>query len=307
MSGRLGGSSVGLFRRLSVCVGLVVLVMGTGIPAQAGDARSPVRYAGLDGCVCAPWKLWVRGGRVVSLTDARVFSRGRQRAPLALSPNGRYVTYFQLGDGALVVREMATGETRTVPGVRWSRAMRAARIELSPGGRYAVLGIRRGHRILDTYSGESVPVPPGLRPWSFSPDTRFVLVVDDSFQAGIYSMSPFAEWGRVPAGGALGPGGETVAHFTARDAGIGLWDVSAGSALRPGPIAVPRGRTPTRLRWNGKGHLDLQTVTPRRLRRGGGTRYTWYRVDPESGRTERIGGFIVPGSVHNPIITGLTP
>ena len=298
---------MGLFRRVSVWVSASAVIIGASVPAEAGGTRSPVRYAGLDGCVCAPWKLWVRGGRVVSLPDARVFSRGRQRAPLALSPNGRYVTYFQRSDGALVVREMTSGEIRAVPGVRWSNTMRAARIELSPGGRYAVLGVGWGHQILDTYTGESVPVPPGLRPWSFSPDAKSVLVVDDTFQAGIYSMSPFAEWGRVPVGGALGPGGEIVAHFTARDAGIGLWNVLGAGPLRRRPIPLPGGRTPTRLRWNGAGDLDLQTVAPRRLSRGGGTRYTWYRVKPESNRTRRIGGFVVPGSVHNPIVTGLTP
>ncbi|WP_436758499.1 hypothetical protein [Streptosporangium sp. V21-05] len=292
---------------MSVCVGAVAVVMGAGVPAEAGGARPPVRYAGLDGCVCAPWKLWIRGGGVVALPDARVFSVGRRRAPLALSPNGRHVAYFQLGDGALVVLEVATGEVRAVPGVTWSNAMRAARVELSPGGRYAVLGVGGEHRILDTYSGESIPVPLGLRPWSFSPDARFVLVVDDAFQAGIYSISPFAERGRVPVGGALGPDGEVVAHFTARDAGIRLWDVPTGGIPRRDPIAVPVDRTPTRMRWNSVGHLDLQTVVPRRLRKGGGTRYTWYRVDQEWGGTERVGGFVVPGSVHNPIVTGLTP
>lgn|GEM_PF-4595200 len=298
---------MGLFRRLGVYVGAIAAVMGAGVPAEAAGARPPVRYAGLDGCVCAPWKLWVRGGKAVALRDARVFSVGEQRAPLALSPNGRYVAYFQLKGGALVVRELATGEVRAVPGVMWSRDMRTARVDLSPGGRYAVLGIGGEHQILDTYSGESVLVPPGLRPWSFSPDAKFVLVVDGMFQAVIYSMAPFAERGRVPVGGALGPGGEVVAHFTARDAGIRLWDVPTGGIPRRDPIAVPAGRTPTRMRWNGAGHLDLQTVIPRRIRKGGGARYAWYRVDQESGGTERMGGFVVPGSVHNPIVTGLTP
>ncbi len=298
---------MGLFCRLSVCVGAVAMVMGAGVPAEAGGVRPPVRYAGLDGCVCAPWKLWVRGGGVVTLPDARVFSVGRQRAPLALSPNGRYVAYFQRRGGALVVQEVATGEVRAVPGVMWSNAMRAARVDLSPGGRYVVLGIGWEYRILDTYSGESIPVPPGLRPWSFSPDAKFVLMVDDTFQAGIYSMSPFTERGHVPVGGALGPDGETVAHFTARDAGIRLWNVPTGGIPRHDPIAVPVNRTPTRMRWNGAGRLDLQTVTPRRIRKGGGTRYTWYRVDQESGGTERVSGFVVPGSVHNPIVTGLAP
>ncbi|MEU8381977.1 hypothetical protein [Streptosporangium sp. NPDC048865] len=292
---------------MSVCVGAIAAVVGTGVPAEAASASPPVRYAGLDGCVCAPWKLWVRGGGVIALPGARVFSANGQRAPLALSPNGRHVAYFRLRDGALVVREVATGEMRAVPGVTWSNAIRAARVELSPGGWYAVLSIGWKHWILDTRSGESIPVPLGLRPWSFSPDARFVLMVDDTFQAGIYSMSPFAERGHVPVGGALGPDGETVAYFTPRDAGVRLWNVPTGGIPRLDAVAVPAGRTPTRMRWNGEGRLDLQTVTPRRIRKGGGTRYIWYRIDQESGRTERLGGFVVPGSVHNPIVVGLTP
>ncbi|WP_344970957.1 hypothetical protein [Streptosporangium fragile] len=283
------------------------MTVGAGASAQAEGGESPVRYAGLDRCVCAPWKLWLRGGDVVRLGDARVFSTGKQRAPLALSPDGRHVAYFHKSTGALVVREMATGEVRRVPGLAWSRDMYAARLDLAPGGRYVVLGVGRDNRIVDVHSGRAAEVPPGLRPWSFSPDAQFVLAVDDAFRAGIYSVTPFAETGRVPVGGALSPHGTTVAHFTARDSAIGLWNVAAGRTARPKPIPLPRGQTPTRLRWSGDGRLAVQTVTPRRLRAGGGARYSWYRVDPASGRTERVSTFAVPGSVHNPIVTGLAP
>ncbi|MGC5009278.1 hypothetical protein ACLQ2R_00795 [Streptosporangium sp. DT93] len=269
--------------------------------------RSPALYAGLDGCLCAPWRLWLRGGDVVDLADARVFSSRGRRAPLALSPNGGHVAYFDLGSGALVVRKVVSGTVRAVPGVTWSSAMRATRIELSPRGRYAVLGVGEEYRILDTLSGTSLTVRPGLRPWSFSPDAEFVLAVDDAFQAVVYAMSPFAERGRAPLGGALGPEGETVAHFTESDAGIGLWSVPSGVPAASAPIAVPYGMTPTRLRWNVMGHLDLQTVVSRRARKGGGNRYGWYRIDRETGEMERIRRFVVPGSVHHPIVAGLSP
>ncbi|MEU4830746.1 hypothetical protein [Streptosporangium sp. NPDC023615] len=295
------------FRRLGVCAGVLAIAVGAPLPARGADVRSPARYAGLDGCLCAPWKLWGRGGDVVDLTDARVFSSRGRRAPLALSPNGRHVAYFHLGSGALTVRKVISGAVRAVPGVTWSSAMRATRIDLSPRGRYAVLGTGGEYRILDTRSGTGLTLRPGLRPWSFSPDAEFVLVVDDAFQAKVYSMSPFAERGRVPVGGALGPGGETVAHFTEGDAGIGLWSVPSGAPATGVPVAVPYGRTPTRLRWNVAGLLDLQTVVSRRARKGGGNRYGWYRVDRETGGTERIAGFVVPGSVHHPIVAGLSP
>ncbi|MBB2909139.1 hypothetical protein FHS43_000385 [Streptosporangium becharense] len=296
---------MGLFRYFSVCV-VAVVAVGAGTPAQADDTRSPVRYAGFAGCVCAPWKLWLRGGGVISLREARVFSTGKQRAPLALSPNGRHVAYFHRSTGALVVQEIPTGESHRVPGVEWSHDARVTRLHLAPGGRYVVLGVGRDNRIVDAHSGQAVEVPPGLRPWSFSPDARFVLMVDDGFRAGIYSMSPFAETGRVPVGGALGLDGAIVAHFTARESAIGLWDVVAGRATGA-PIPLPAGKTPARLRWSGSGHLAVQMVTPRRLRIGGGARYNWYRVDPASGRTDQVSGFTVPGSVHNPIVTGLAP
>ncbi|MFS1303994.1 hypothetical protein [Streptosporangium longisporum] len=295
------------FRRLGVCAGVLVMTMGVALQARAVDVRAPARYAGLDGCLCAPWRLWGRGDDVVDLTDARVFSSRGRRAPLALSPNGGHVTYFQLDGGALVVRKVASDAVRAVPGVIWSSAMRATRIELSPRGRYVVLSAGGEHRILDTHSGTGLTVPSGLRPWSFSPDAEFVLLVDDTFQARVYSMSPFAERGRAPLGGALGPGGETVAHFTERDAGIGLWSVASGAPLKSTPVTVPYGRTATRLRWNARGDLELQTVVSRRARKGGGSRYTWYGVDRETGGTERVGGFVVPGSVHHPIVAGLSP
>ncbi|MDP9847166.1 WD40 repeat domain-containing protein [Streptosporangium lutulentum] len=295
-----------LLRLLAVPVGVIVVV-GMGTTAEAEGREILVRYAGLGDCDCAPWKLWMRDGRVIKLPEARVFSVGGRRAPLALSPDGRYVAYFQLKDGALVIREMSTGTVRSVPGVTWSRELRTARLDLAPAGRYVVLGNGRDSQVIDAQSGMSSAVPLGLRPWSFSPDAKFVLAVDDSFRAGIYSTSPWGETGRVPVGGALSPDGRTVAHFTARDSAISLWDVATGKAITLRPIALPARKIPIRLRWDGEGRLDLQMVTPRRARGRIGVPYAWYRVDPTTGRAWRIGAFTVPSSVRHPIVTGLAP
>ncbi|MFF5210388.1 hypothetical protein [Streptosporangium sp. NPDC000396] len=279
-------------------------LLEAGASAVAG--WSPVRYAGLAGCVCAPWRLWTQDGRMVRLTDARVFSKGKQRVPLALSPDGQHVAYFLREGGALVIREMSTGKVREVPGVTWSPELRGTRIDLAPARRYVVLGSGRDNTVLDAYSGEGAAVPPGLRPWSFSPDARFMLAVDDAFKAGIYSTPALIEVGRVPTGGALSPGGTTVAHFTNGDSAISLWDVTDGVAGR-GPIALPAKKTPTRLRWDSSGNLDLQTVVPRATGNRRSAVYAWYRVDQESGRLQKAGAFTVPGSVYSPIVAGLNP
>ncbi|MER5419756.1 hypothetical protein [Streptosporangium roseum] len=292
---------------------MIAIVMGAGAPVEADveaeTTGSSVRYAGLAGCVCAPWTLWTWDGQVIKLTDARVFAAKarKRRAPLALSPDGEYVAYFRRGDRALVIRDMSTGNVRVVPGVQWSRELRATRIDLAPAGRYVVLGSGRDERVLNAQSGRSSVVPPGLRPWSFSSDAKLMLAVDDEFRAGIYSTSTLAERGRVPVGGALSPDGTIVAHFTDDGSAIGLWNVAAGKAGGGLPIALPSERIPTRLRWDGSGHLDLQMVAPPRIKKGVDTVYTWYRVDQASGLVQPVDTFTVPSSVHNPIIAGLSP
>lgn len=302
-----------LCRRPAVLAGVIAVVMGAGAPVMAdvetGTTGSSVRYAGLAGCVCAPWTLWTWDGQVIKLTDARVFAAkaGKRRAPLALSPDGEYVAYFRRGDRTLVIRDMSTGNVRVVPGVQWSRELRSTRIDLAPAGRYVVLGNGRDDRVLNARNGRSSVVPPGLRPWSFSSDAKLMLAVDDEFRAGIYSTSTLAEKGRVPVGGALSPDGTTVAHFTADESAIGLWNVAMGKAGGGLPIALPSERIPTRLRWDGAGHLDLQMVAPPRINKKIDTVYTWYRVDQVSGLVQPVDTFAVPSSVHNPIVAGLSP
>ncbi|MEV4246832.1 hypothetical protein AB0J63_25885 [Streptosporangium canum] len=302
-----------LCRRPAVLAGVIAVVMGAGAPVMADveteTTGSSVRYAGLAGCVCAPWTLWTWDGQVIKLTDARVFAAkaDKRRAPLALSPDGEYVAYFRRGDRTLVIRDMSTGNVRVVPGVQWSRELRSTRIDLAPAGRYVVLGNGRDDRVLNARNGRSSVVPPGLRPWSFSSDAKLMLAVDDEFRAGIYSTSTLAEKGRVPVGGALSPDGTTVAHFTADESAIGLWNVAMGKAGGGLPIALPSERIPTRLRWDAAGHLDLQMVAPPRINKKIDTVYTWYRVDQASGLVQPVDTFTVPSSVHNPIIAGLSP
>lgn len=302
-----------VLRRPALLTGVLAVLMGAGAPVEAGTATETtgplVRYAGLDGCFCAPWTLWTWDGQVIKLTDARVFTdkTGKQRAPLALSPDGRHVAYFRRGDGALVIRNMSTGRVREVPGVRWSRRLRSTRIDLAPTGRYLVLGSEQDEKVLDARSGKSTVVPPGLQPWSFSPGAKLMLAVDGEFGAGIYSTVTLAEKGRAPIGGALSPDGTTIAHFTSDDSAISLWDVAAGRSGGRQPIPLPAAKIPVRLRWDGAGHLDLQMVLPGKAGTGADAVYSWYRLDLGSGTAQPVDTFTVPGTVHNPIVAGLSP
>ncbi|GAA4225410.1 hypothetical protein FHR32_003409 [Streptosporangium album] len=301
------------FRRPALLIGVLFVIMGAGAPVEAdmaAEAIGPsVRYAGLNGCFCAPWTLWTWDGQVIRLTDARVFTgkAGKQRAPLALSPDGEYVAYFRREDGALVIRGMSTGRVREVPGVQWSRRLRATRIDLAPAGRYLVLGSEQDDRVLDARSGRSTVVPSGLQPWSFSPGAKLMLAVDDEFRAEIYSTATLTERGHAPVGGALSPDGTTVAHFTSDDSAIILWDVAAGRSGGRQPIPLPAAKIPVRLRWDGPGHLDLQMVVPGKVGNGVDAVYSWYRLDLGSGAAQPVDTFTVPGSVYNPIVAGLSP
>ncbi|MEV0583096.1 hypothetical protein [Nonomuraea sp. NPDC050310] len=99
-------------------------------PAEARTAASPARYAWLDGCPkkdytvpCGDWTLTLRNGKHVALKDAVVHPRGADgktdkeaSAPIAISGDGSSVGYFRESDNKLVVRDLAGGSVRTLPG-----------------------------------------------------------------------------------------------------------------------------------------------------------------------------------------------
>ncbi|MEV5413119.1 hypothetical protein AB0K60_30315 [Thermopolyspora sp. NPDC052614] len=275
-----------LVRRLAAISVTAALAMSLGAAAQAETtaAKNFVRHAD-DSCrdrkgeyyVCAPWRLYLRNGRVMRLTDARVFTgTGRKsRAPFALSPHGSKAAYFRLKDNALVVRDVTTGKVRVVPGITWpsNRSM----IEIGPAGRFIILdrGFSDPYPIVDSYSGRIHTLPVGEVPQSFSPDNKYLLTSRGEFVT-VYATDTWTvvRTRQAAPSGALHMDGTTVAYI---DRGnrkthyIRFFNLATG---RPAgnPIKIPAGEFGSALYWDRANHLDVLS----RVKAGSsGDRTTW--------------------------------
>ncbi|GIH97063.1 hypothetical protein ACFFMN_36175 [Planobispora siamensis] len=266
----------------------MTLWAGPGSSVHATAAKDFVRYAD-DSCpgkngeyyVCAPWRLSLRGGKVIRLKEARVFiGPGKKiRAPFALSPHGSKAAYFRLKDGALVVRDITTGRVRVVPGIRWPVDL-PLQISLSPGGRFVVLrgDYLQPRRVLDTVTGRTHPLPAGRTPWSFSPDNAHLLASDGDGRSVVYST---ADWSvvrraRTPAG-SLHTDGTTIAYIDRRGGHrIRFLNLVTG---RPAgaPLKIPADESGHWLLWDRAGNLDLLTMVKSRSA-GDHTTFRWRRA-----------------------------
>lgn len=98
-------------------------------PAEARAVVS-AQYGWLNSCAkkeytvpCGYWTLTLRGGKELKLKDATVYAKNGKgkiekeiSAPIALSGDGTSVGYFRKSDSKLVVRNLADGSVRALPG-----------------------------------------------------------------------------------------------------------------------------------------------------------------------------------------------
>ena len=265
-----------LTRRSGTLLLAAVLSVGTGAPVEATSAKDLVRYA--DGScpgkgfgvqhLCAPWRLRLRSGRVVRLTDARLFvDQGSKRpglAPFALSPHGSQAAYFRLKDDALVIRDVTTGKVRVVPGVKWSLTNRF-RIGLSPAAQFVVT--RRGelHQVLNSVTAQAYTLPAGQYPMSFSPDNKHLLVRQRDGTSVVYSTETWSVVRTGPRAAffpALHTNGTTIAYidsdpFGKEPGSIRFLDLAGGPVSSP--IKLPAGEDGNALLWDRANHLDILT------------------------------------------------
>ncbi|TMR21139.1 hypothetical protein ETD86_16265 [Nonomuraea turkmeniaca] len=235
----------------------------------------------------SPWRLRLRDGRLIRLTDA-MFSDPPSWP--VLTPHGSQVAYYRKSDGAWVVRDLTTGKVRAVPG-RFSRG--GGFCKLSPGGRFLVV-CRQPYQIVDTVTGQAHTLPSGhYGKFSFSPDNKYVLFhrkTDPdlvSRDPGITEVFSTETWTVVYRGtqvGALRMGGSIVAYIDShysRPTYIRFWNLATGTSARPA-IKVPAGETPRALVWDRADHLDVLTYLENKYRGGLVIRksgYRWRRAD----------------------------
>ncbi|MEW9534093.1 TolB family protein [Microbispora sp. NPDC049125] len=229
-----------------------------------------------------PWRLRLRGGRLIRLTDAMFTD------PLSwpiLTPHGSQVAYYRKSDGALVVRDLSTGKVRAVPG-RFSRE--GGLCKLSPGGRFLVV-CGQPYQVVNTITGQTHTLPSGYYgKLSFSPDNKYVLfhrATDPNLVSrdpGITEVFSTETWTVVYRGtqvGALRMGGSIVAYVDAqfsRPTYIRFWNLATGASAGSA-IKVPVGETPRALVWDQAGHLDVLTYLENKYRGGLVIRKSGYR------------------------------
>lgn len=264
--------------------------LGPAAVAEAAPGKRFVRHAD-SGCrdrkgeyhVCAPWRLYLRSGRVIRLTEARMYPSGGRKypAPFALSPHGGNAAYFRLKDGALVVRDVTTGKVRVVAGVDWSNHRHS--IALGPLGRFVVLyRVHPGpYQIVDSLTGRRHTLPVGEVPQNFSPDNRYLLTRRQQ-DVTVYETGTWrVVWSRKNAPGtALHMDGTTVAYIDRGDRKrhrIRFFDLATGRRVGAS-LRLPAGEFGMAVSWDRANHLDvLSTVNAGTS--GDRTTWRWRRAN----------------------------
>ncbi|MFI7129458.1 hypothetical protein ACIBQ1_27425 [Nonomuraea sp. NPDC050153] len=270
------------FRWVAAATVAVLMIAQAGPAPAAAATKVFARYV-VDGSpagshpdepAVGPWRLGLRDGRLIRLTDA-MFSTTSPSMPV-LTPHGSQVAYYRKPDGAWIVRDLTTGKIRAVPG---RFASGGGFCKLSPGGRFLV-GCGQPYQIVDSVTGQAHTLPAGqYDKLSFSPDNKHVLVHRRT-DPGITEVFSTETWAVVHRGtqvGALRMGGSVVAYFDpGRPGYIRFWNLATGASAGSA-IEVPAGEYPEALVWDRAGHLDVLTYMENKYHHGLIVRPSGYR------------------------------
>ncbi|MEU1879594.1 hypothetical protein ABZ470_19960 [Streptosporangium sp. NPDC020072] len=298
--------------------------------AVSGDS---VRYAWVRGCAkrnltvpCGAVTLTLLDGRTVTLADARVHPRRadgkvdrNDAAPLAVSGDGRYVSYLR-GD-RLVIRDVARGTVRPLPGGADVLPRRVGQndvhVTLSSGGSLAVIdyGGKAPALVVNLGNGRTTSVAAKTSVLTMSPDGRHLLTRRDTEGNTADFTVLDANGGKVHS--------ESVPLALFEDAQVTLaddattlaildriipdrprlrvYDMAAGAFATKVPFGValrfgvPKGELPQRLSWDTDGTLTLWTGRGDK-RDGSFVSFVKRVVDPRTAATRRLDSFTVKKS-----------
>ncbi|MFF4413143.1 hypothetical protein ACFYY8_11475 [Streptosporangium sp. NPDC001559] len=298
--------------------------------AVSGDS---IRYAWVRGCArrnltvpCGAVTLTLRDGRTVTLADARVHPRRadgkvdrNDAAPLAVSGDGRYVSYLR-GD-RLVIRDVDRGTVRPLPGGAdvLPRGVGQDDVDatLSSGGTLAVIdyGGKAPALIVNLGNGRTTRVAAKTSVLTMSPDGRHLLTRRDT-EGNTADLTVLdANGGKVRtqsvplalfegAHVALADDANTLAILDTIipiKPGLRVYDMAAGPFVTKVPfgsartLRLPKGERPQRLSWDTNGTLTLWTGRGDK-RDGSFVSFVKRAVDPGTATTRRLDSFTVKKS-----------
>ncbi|MGW5681625.1 TolB family protein [Nonomuraea sp. NPDC003754] len=318
------------FALLAVATAASVLMV---TPAQAA-AKSEVRYGWVAACAkkdytvpCGPWHLALGNGKDVQLKDAVVHptvAGGKidkeASAPVAISGDGRLVGYFRAADRKLVIRDLASGSVKALPGTAAlapkSTGMLGVDPTFSPDGRRLVIDYyddpgKLPSLLVDLKTNAIHKIPGSETVQGFSPDGSHLLTTrgtdDNTTELAVYDESGTEVQSRVvpqvvannaPIG--LADDGVTVGLVivspqTNGKTRLRTYDLSADAVSDAVTLRLPAGESPSRLVWNTSGDVTLWTVTSDA--EGNTSKAIKRALNPETGATSVRDSFRIKSGV----------
>ncbi|MFE3453723.1 TolB family protein [Nonomuraea sp. NPDC059194] len=267
-------------------------------PAQAAG-KNEVRYGWVGSCAkkdytipCGPWHLALGGGKDVVLKDAVVYPTAaggkidkESSAPISISGDGRFVGYFRASDRKLVVRDIASGSVKALPGKAAVAPKSVGMVNVdptfSPDGRRVVVDYydddsKLPSLLVDLATGAVHRIPGNETVQGFSPDGSHLLTTrgtdDNTTEMAVYDESgaevrskvvPQVVANNAPI--ALADDGVTVGLVivspqTNGKTRLRTYDLSTDGVSDAVTLRLPTGESPTRLVWSASGEATLWTL-----------------------------------------------
>ncbi|WP_433250369.1 hypothetical protein ACQPYK_04035 [Streptosporangium sp. CA-135522] len=311
---------------LAVAAAAATMIM-TPADAKTGAASTDsVRYSWIKSCgkkepksPCGGWKLTMRSGRTIKLTDARVNPKqagGKvdksSTTMFAISGDGRFVSYIR-GD-KLVIRDVNRGQVRPLPGkaADLPKGLDQSGVDpmISPDGSIVVVDYfddaeKLPTLVADLKTGKVAKLPAKNNVMSFSPDGRHLLTgrfTDDNItEFAVFDIDghetsrqvvPQIVSNNSPV--ALADDGTTVALIVTGASSkprLRTYDLSSDTVSDAVPLGMPKNESAQRLYWDSAGTLTLWNTSGN----DEGTVVSAVKrtVNAETGATRKLDSFTV--------------